>query len=177
MVAPPGAYLSGCYDGHLAEPLPNELHAFEAKAALMNGSVLAVCKQAVAAISGIRKPAHITPPPENASQDQLEAWSQTLLTSSANMRVVMNFALAVPYSFQSGVSLSVTELHNLPEGGLFGNSDVIYKVRTVVCATVNGHCLFESHGLVNSYRINIIYLSIYIFIYLYIFFLSSDSFM
>lgn len=128
MVPAPGVYLSGCYDGHLCEPLPTDLHAFEAKASVLRGTVLSVCRQAVNACPVSRRPGHVNPPPENASKDQMDAWAQSLLVPSDRMYHVMNFSLAVPYSFHCGVSLSVDELHALPEGGLFHSNDVLYKV-------------------------------------------------
>ena len=131
MVPPPGVYASGCYDGHLCEPRGGELHAFEAKAAHMTGSVLSVCRQAVAACPPSLRPSHVSSPPDNATQDQLDLWSRSLMQPSDNMRMILNYSLAVPYSFECGVSVSVDELHSLPAGGMFASNDTIYKVRLI----------------------------------------------
>mmetsp|Transcript_10745 Transcript_10745/g.16311 ORF Transcript_10745/g.16311 Transcript_10745/m.16311 type:complete len:1747 (+) Transcript_10745:218-5458(+) len=127
-IPPPGAYLTGCYDGRLCEPTPTIVQAFEAKAAQMNRTVETMCTQAIGAVSQAKLPTHIPPKPVNPSPDELQEWYSRILCPSTNVRMVLNYALTTPYSFDSGVSLSINELHNLPESGMFGTNDVLYKV-------------------------------------------------
>jgi hypothetical protein len=126
---PASAYLSGDYDGSQCEPtFPLELTAFEAKAALPTKTVENACSEAVAAKPRSSLRGHVQPPADGASPAEVTQWLGSLLLAPNATRGVLDYSLAVPYSFVGGMSLTVERLIKMPTPGLFGSNDVLFKV-------------------------------------------------
>ena len=131
MIPPPVSYLNGNYDGRLCEPNAQLLTVFEAKTiSSVNRAVEATCRQAVLSYQSTGKslPVHIEPFRHNLSPVESARWVESLLLPSNQIDTVLNSTYFIPYDFTSGISVCIDELHSMPDPGLFGASDILYKV-------------------------------------------------
>mmetsp|Transcript_9379 Transcript_9379/g.17508 ORF Transcript_9379/g.17508 Transcript_9379/m.17508 type:complete len:1823 (-) Transcript_9379:160-5628(-) len=125
----PAAYLNGDYDGSECESIfPLELTAFEAKCSLPTKTIEIACAEAVSAKPKSSLKGHVKPRPDNASPAEAVTWLRSLLLPVSSTKGILDYGLAVPYSFVAGMSVTVERLFRMPKLGVFSSTDILHKV-------------------------------------------------
>ena len=129
---PAPLYSTGAYHGILCEPTEQEKICYAAKAEVA-ASVDATVSQALSSRTELPPP--LTPKPSGGHESELRIWLASLLLPAGELRRTMDMSLAVPYSLDAGLSVSVDMLYGMPEisGGMFSAAPsnvfkVIYSI-------------------------------------------------
>jgi len=122
------SYLSGSYDGAASQPSNNELTCFNAKSnysGTSNGTIDAVLSQAIAVN---REKTNFSKKPQTDKSIEIINWMKIIMTPASEMRSIIDYSFSVPYSLDTGLSISTEMLFNMPSGGIFGQKGLVYKV-------------------------------------------------
>ena len=70
-----------------------------------------------------------TKPGSGSSLNDTYDWSSKILPPLDNMRKIIQFTFTCPYNIDSGISISIDSLYNVPDGsGVFSSDGITYKV-------------------------------------------------
>jgi len=123
---PAPTYVSGEYSGSLCEPSDLELVCYRAKSQNPVESVESALMQALAARPA--EAAALPPRPAGNETDAIMSWLKSLLPGQDQMRRTIEYSFAVPYSIETGLNVSIENLYNMPDGGIFSSFSTLYKV-------------------------------------------------
>jgi hypothetical protein len=124
---PAPLYYSGSYDGSACRPFAVEETSFNAKVATsgVSNTAEASLSQAIA-VFGDR----VTYPkcPTTSDPEIIKKWVQSVMLPATDMRSNIDYSFCTPYTHDTGLSISVKMLYNMPSGGLFGPKGIVFKV-------------------------------------------------
>jgi hypothetical protein len=127
---PAPSYISGAYDGTMMEPNAQQKKIYLLKATIPEDTIADTITSVFTNVSMTSLPSHITAtsPSGYGGGITKSKWFQTLLLPPKEVGSSLLYQYTVPYSFESGVALSIDSLHNMPDVGLLASKDYMYKV-------------------------------------------------
>jgi hypothetical protein len=139
---PPPPYSNGTYYGKLCEPTPDEIICYSVKSSnsLETVETSIVDSMTTNPNHNLQEKPILTNRNETAEKSTNE-WLISLLPPFDQMRRIIDYAVAIPYSVELGVRVCVECLYNMPESGglsLFSSNNMLYKI----IVSTSPPCLF-----------------------------------
>lgn len=128
---PAPSYSTGAYDGSLCEPGEKELICYRIKYLGRESSPSEeALLQAMIANSSTAETT-LSLKPSGSSTGEIKDWFQKLFPPQDAMRRSIEYAFTAPYDVESGISISIDKLYNMPDNSsIFSNNHriTLYKV-------------------------------------------------